>query len=860
MFINTDTAKEDLALMIISIVALLLFVLLYSNYHPLSSADKSFGENQSAVTSSELLQEFGYNSESDPVVTYKVNSTLLDSLQKRTDFTEFYSSADTRNQYPVFYWNSVFNIEYGEEVGPMGFSEITARNISVQLSENGQLLSLDNEYQLLPVRAIHLDALAYALNNNNVRILQFPEDEIVYENFQFQFVGLNSDQPDTIEIDPDTHNYFDRDVATRIADYHLEKSAWNRDNFEVSQIEKIPFGEVDGARVIYQNSSGSVLIQNEIELLVLPTGALGWLNFDYSYNVNNGIDANQIIPGVRFIFLLLGVFYVIILLFIRFRQRQIDIKAAILVAVLAGFIIPLTIMSQSFYTHLQSFGQLSFSFTLSQLMAFGVVAAFSSLGFFIITAVSDSITRQNWPEKIQTIDFLRSGYFFSRPFGLVLVRGILFGILLLAAWSLMAIYFPNSYLSLESTFFGDRYFLPNIAILFSRLAIYLLISMIIFLIVIGQLKTMLKSQILLVGVTGLLFAMFNPMILEIGPISAEVITAGVIGFGAGYIYLKNDYLTVFISLATFGLIEKSTAGWLLPQSPDVIIFYSVMILLLAGFLYGGYSIFKGRRVRELPSFVPDYVDELAHEQRIKQELQIARKVQQSFLPDKTPNIPELDIAAICIPAYETGGDYYDFITLEDGRLAVTVGDVSGKGIQAAFYMTFIKGVLHALCNEFVSSLDILSKTNKLFRKNAERGTFISLIFGIVDHDHKSFCFSRAGHNPLLYFDSKNGKLFEYQPDGIAIGMAEDYTFRKFISEQTIQLNKDDIIVLFTDGVVEATSKTDKAYGDKRLHSLIRKYNKLPAEELINKVYEDLKTFSSATSQHDDLTMLIIKKK
>ena len=860
MFINTDTAKEDLALMIISAVALLLFVFLYSNYHPLSSADKSLGENQAAITSSEILQKLGYNSDSDPNVTYRVNSTLLDSLQKRSNFTEFYASEDTRKEYPVFYWNSVYNIDRGEEVGPMGFSEITARNISVQLSETGQLLSMINEYQLLPVRAIHLDALEYALNNDKVRELQFPENEVVYENFQFQFVGLNSDQPDTIEVDPGTHNYFDRDVAKRLADFHLDRSSWNREYFEVSQIEKIPFGQVDGARVIYENNSDSVLIQNELELLVLPTGALGWLDFDYAYRVNNGLLVSQIIPGVRFIFILLGVFYVIILLFIRFRQRQIDIKAAILVAVLAGLIIPLTVTSQSFYSHFQSFGQLSFSFIISQLMGFGIIAAFSSLGFFIITAVSDSITRQNWPEKIQTIDFLRSGYFFSQPFGIVLVRGILFGVLLLTVWSLMVIYLPGSYISLESSFYGDRYYLPNIAVLFSRLAIYLLISMIIFLIIIGQLKTMVKTRMLLVGITALLFAMFNPMILEVGPISIEVITAGVIGFGAGFIYLKDDFLTAFISLATFGLVDLSTAGWLLPQSPDAIIFYSVLILLVFGFIYGGYSILKGRRVRELPSFVPDYVDELAHEQRIKQELQIARKVQQSFLPDRTPNIPGLDIAAICKPAYETGGDYYDFITLEDGRLAVTVGDVSGKGIQAAFYMTFIKGVLHALCNEFVSSLDILSKTNKLFRKNAERGTFISLIFGIVDYDQKSFCFSRAGHNPLLYFDSKNGKLFEYQPDGIAIGMAEDNTFCRFISEQTIQLLKDDIIVLFTDGVVEATSKTDKAYGDKRLHSLIRKYNKLPAEELINKVYEDLKAFSDATSQHDDLTMLIIKKK
>ena len=860
MFINRDSAKEDLGLMIISAVALLLFVIIYSNYHPLSTADKSLGENSATQISAELLQEFGYAADSGPNTTYRVNSTLLDSLQKSTSIAEFYSESENRLQYPGFYWNSVFNIDRSEETGPFGFNELQSRNISIKLSEEGNLLTFENEHHLLPVQTIQFEALEYALNNKEISNLQFPEDDLIYENFQFQFVGLNSEQSDTIEVDPLTYNFFDRDVAERIADFYLDKSSWNRENFQLSQIEKIPFGDVEGARVLYESNPESAFIQNEIELVVLPTGTLGWLDYNYVYRTNDGLNLDQVIPAVRFIFITLGIFYVIILLFMRFRQRQIDLKAAILVAVLAGLIIPLTVISGSFYTHLQNFGLTGYSFIIGQLIGFGMIAAFSSLGFFIITAVSDSITRQNWPEKIKTIDFLRSGYFFSQPFGLVLVRGILFGFILLAVWSVMMAFIPGSYISLESSFFGDRYFFPNVAILFSRLALYLLISLAIFLILCGQLKSTVKTPALTVLATGLIFGLFNPMILEAGPISIQFITVGVIGLGAGFIYLKEDFLTVFISLSVFGLVDLSTAGWLLPQSSDAIIFYSITILIVVGFVYGGYSILKGRRVRDLPTFIPDYMDELAHEQRIRQELQIARKVQQSFLPDRTPDIEGLDIAAICKPAYETGGDYYDFITLEDGRLAVTVGDVSGKGIQAAFYMTFIKGVLHALCNEFVSSLDILSKTNKLFRKNAERGTFISLIFGIVDHDKNSFCFSRAGHNPLLYFNSKKGKLYEYQPDGIAVGMAEDYTFCKYISEQTIQLQKEDIIVLFTDGVVEATSRTDKAYGDKRLHSLIRKYNKLPAEELINKVYEDLKAFSDTTSQHDDLTMLIIKKK
>lgn len=858
--INSDTAKEDIGLVVIGGISLLLFVMMYLNYHPLSKADNSYGEMAAIDTSTEILKSLGYSSDLPPNTTYRVNSSLLDSLQSQTNFTEYYSGSDIRDEYPAFYWRSVFNIDQFQRPGPMGLEELQPRNIVVEISERGEMIALHNEHNLLPVSTLNIEALEYATHAEDLGTLQFPDDDTIYQLLQFQFVGANADTSDTLQINPESTNYFNRNVAERLAGYYLDKTSWNWQNFEVAEIEKVLFGDAEGARVVLDNSAQSPLIATELQVIVLPTGTLGLLDYEFSYRANNTLTIAQIIPGVRIILLLLGVFYLIVLLFMRFRQRQIDIKAAILVAVLAGLIIPLTVISSSIYGYFQEFGQVTFSLVVGSLIGFGVIAAFSSFGFFMLTAVSDSVTRENWPEKIKTVDFLRSGYFLNQPFGLSLLRGILFGVILLAVWAVTITYLPSSYYSLESTFLGDRFYVSNVAVIFSKLALFLLVCQALYMILITQLKKTLKSPVLLVLVSGIAFALFNPLQFEVGPLSTEIIATAIIGLGAGIIYIKEDVITVLVSISTFMFLEISSAGWLLSDSPDSTLFYSVVLLIVVGFIYSGYSVLYGRETRDMPLFVPDYVDELAHEQRIRQELQIARKVQQSFLPNRTPDIPGLDIAAICKPAYETGGDYYDFITLEDGRLAVTVGDVSGKGIQAAFYMTFIKGVLHALCNEFVSSISILQKTNKMFRKNAERGTFISLIFGIVDHDKNSFCFSRAGHNPLLYFDSKKGKLYEYQPDGIAVGMADDDIFCNYISEQTIELQKDDLIILYTDGVVEATSKTDKLYGDKRLHSLIRKYNKLPSEELISKVYQDLKAFSGSVSQHDDLTMLIIKKK
>jgi len=295
------------------------------------------------------------------------------------------------------------------------------------------------------------------------------------------------------------------------------------------------------------------------------------------------------------------------------------------------------------------------------------------------------------------------------------------------------------------------------------------------------------------------------------------------------------------------------------SSPDASIFYAVIALLVVFLAIGVTGVFRGKPINELPKYVPDYITEMARDERIKQELQIARTVQQSFLPSKTPEFPGLDIAAICIPAYETGGDYYDFININGGKIAVTIGDVSGKGIQAAFYMTFIKGILHALCAEQDSTVNVLAITNTLFRINAQNNTFISMIFGILDPENATFKFSRAGHNPLLYYNSESEKIEEFIPDGIGVGMTGEDLFRKHLSESTIKMKPGDMIVLFTDGIVEATSADDAFYGEERFYKMIKNNKNLPAAKIIKKLMDDLKNFGQSSSQHDDMTILIIKK-
>ena len=861
MIPGSDTAKEDLVIVIIGVVAAFLFYWLYSDLNPLSAADNSYGQTASEARALEITDRFGYQSDVSPITRFAAHISLLDSLQKQTHFHEFYSNPLQKSLYPVFYWESRFKMESARPVSAFSFDEEPAITIDVRLSEGGRLIAFRNTNNILPAKRIEETVLSHALQMDSFQLTDI-SDSTQFNRFRFQFSETAEQQYESDDMSGQESLVFGERVAERMAGYYLEQSGWPEVRLSVTSTELISIdNDVEAARITFGYDSDELRQSANVYITVLPTGSL--LAMDYSHpNVYDfDINFNVIKSGVRGILVLFGIFWIVILLFLRFRMRLIDMKGAILIAVLAGLIFPFLLILEQLYSHIYSFGTINLPFILRMMIPVGFFAAITSLGYFAVTAISDSITRQNWSEKLRTVDLLRVGHFNNIPVGLNLVRGISYGFIIALLWCITLWLVPGTFITLESSLFkANSSYLPYVNEIIGNLAICFLITQIFFLIIAGLIRSSFKSPVLMVLTPGILFSLVYPITFEVGSTATELLSAGVIGLCTGLIYYREDFLTTFISFFVFITFVSTSSGWLINQSPDALTFYTFFALTAAGFIYGGYNIYRGKPVNELPKFVPGYIHELAAEDRIKQELQIARKVQQSFLPARTPQIEGLDIAAICKPAYETGGDYYDFIPFDDGRLAVAIGDVSGKGIQAAFFMTFTKGVLHALCNDLDSTIEILSKTNKMFRNNANKGTFISLIFGVLDMKQSNFRFSRAGHNPLLFFDSKQKKLLEFQPDGIAIGMADEDVFRKYISEKEIRFVKNDILILFTDGVVESISKTNKLYGDHRLHNLIKKYHHLPAKELIKKLEEDLEKFGDKTEQHDDLTMIVIKKK
>jgi sigma-B regulation protein RsbU (phosphoserine phosphatase) len=345
---------------------------------------------------------------------------------------------------------------------------------------------------------------------------------------------------------------------------------------------------------------------------------------------------------------------------------------------------------------------------------------------------------------------------------------------------------------------------------------------------------------------------------EIAPIYVDVINNFLFGLLFAYFFLRYDIATVLIGSFVFKSLNSlypmifwgdPTVAW------NGYAGFGIVGLLL---LFAIIGLRKKIPENELDQYVPPYVERMQERDRLKRELEIARKVQLSFLPKRTPEVPQLNIATVCIPATEVGGDYYDFIPLDNHRLGVVIGDVSGKGISAAFHMTLTKGFLKSQAKDVVSPRDVLIRLNELFYENVDRGTFISMIYGIIDIKEKSFTFARAGHNPIIIRSSAFDNIDDLCPKGIALGLEKGPIFSSIIEEQKVGIRSGDIFIFYTDGVSEAMNKEKSEFGEHRLQHILRNHHHLLADDLVKIIQQRVNDFVGNTPQHDDLTMIIIK--
>jgi sigma-B regulation protein RsbU (phosphoserine phosphatase) len=248
---------------------------------------------------------------------------------------------------------------------------------------------------------------------------------------------------------------------------------------------------------------------------------------------------------------------------------------------------------------------------------------------------------------------------------------------------------------------------------------------------------------------------------------------------------------------------------------------------------------------------------LEHE-RLEQELKIAREAQQRLLPRIMPKLKNITIEALTVTAHEVGGDYYDFIDLPDDRLGIIIGDVSGKGTSAAFYMAECKGSIQSLCKTFFDPKQLLIKTNEIIYESFDKKSFITLLMASLSTKEQKLTFARAGHCPLIYYNARYQRIELLKSDGIGVGLECGKIFTKHLEEKTIQYDTGDLFVFYTDGISEARNSENIEFGEEKLCQLVKDNAEKPVGELKEIIIETVLSFSEGLNLSDDLTLLIVK--
>lgn len=254
------------------------------------------------------------------------------------------------------------------------------------------------------------------------------------------------------------------------------------------------------------------------------------------------------------------------------------------------------------------------------------------------------------------------------------------------------------------------------------------------------------------------------------------------------------------------------------------------------------------------------MEEAFQNARYKEELKIAKTVQQSLLPNKLEQDAHFEVSAFSASADEVGGDYYDTLRISDHQVALIIADVSGKGTTAAFHMSQMKGIFHSLAQMHIDPKDFMSRANQALVFCLERGSFISASFFIIDTKEKSIRYSRAGHCPVLYFRASSGKTEYLKDKGTALGMVRSRDYCNFIETNELKYETGDVMLLYTDGITEAKDARGEEFGYDRLADSLKEITSGSAKDIEDHVIKKLYEFSGTNNINDDYTSMTVKFK
>jgi serine phosphatase RsbU (regulator of sigma subunit) len=260
----------------------------------------------------------------------------------------------------------------------------------------------------------------------------------------------------------------------------------------------------------------------------------------------------------------------------------------------------------------------------------------------------------------------------------------------------------------------------------------------------------------------------------------------------------------------------------------------------------------------MASDLKEHIEELkrttSEKERFLKELEIARGIQQSFLPDSTPHLEGFDIAVTSLPAMVVGGDFYDFIPIGKDVWGLAVADVSGKGIAAAIFMALSRTLIRASAVGKLSPLEAIRQANALILEDSRTNMFVTLFYAILDPKNMKLVYVNAGHNPPILMHEEGRDIVLLRAQGIPLGVVKDLGG----GTDEISLKRGDVLALYTDGIPDALNGRGEQFGMKRLTEVIGETHRLSVQEITRKVLGELKVFVGGEPQFDDITLMVVK--
>jgi sigma-B regulation protein RsbU (phosphoserine phosphatase) len=252
--------------------------------------------------------------------------------------------------------------------------------------------------------------------------------------------------------------------------------------------------------------------------------------------------------------------------------------------------------------------------------------------------------------------------------------------------------------------------------------------------------------------------------------------------------------------------------------------------------------------------------EANEKKRLDHDLEIAREIQSILLPSDPPPVPGYEISGLNIPARQVSGDYFDYLVVDDNRTGIAIADVSGKGVPASLIMAMCRSVIRSQATLHSSPAEVLHRVNRQLYPDIKEDMFISMVYMILDAHQSDVLMARAGHDPPMLYRAATGKVESLNPKGMALGIDSGEVFDRVCADFEFTLEPGDYVLLYTDGATEALDAAGEEFGTERLVRSLQSSATGSAAHVIQRLTEDLKAFVGNHPQHDDITLIAIRKR